>query len=453
MTEDPKATPSLHPGETLAGRYHLVRLLGEGGMGVVWEGRQITTDKPVAIKVLKGDGGTDAARFLREAKVAAGLAHRNIVQVFDFWELGAKGPVFMVMELLVGESLAAMIERVGRLSLDETLAALVPVASALRAAHAQGVVHRDLKPENVFLARSAPTDPVDVKVVDFGLAKPATPNAQATAVTHTGTVMGTPFYMSPEQVYGEKDVDIRADVWAFGVVMYECLTGKKPFEGDNFGQIFRKITQGIYTPLRQAANDVPLALDSLVQRMLSHDREHRPSMAEVCDTLPAVREASRASVGGTQRLRALSQDSSPPLGATMPASSVTTSPSSPPGRTMIAASTSVREAPRTRAPAIVAGIAGLALLAMGVGALIALKSQPPKRPAVELAPPLLPPVGPEAAAPVTTSEPPALDTKASADAPDASPPPAATRGARPKPTRPSAPTPGTTRDPLSAGRF
>jgi serine/threonine-protein kinase len=277
----------LGPDEVLASRYKLVRLIGEGGMGQVWEGRQLTTQKPVAIKVLKQGGGGESARFLREARVAAGLSHPNIVQVFDFWEVDGAGPssVFMVMELLVGETLAARLERAPPLTVDETLAVAVPVASALCAAHAQGIAHRDLKPDNIFLSQPPEADSVIVKVVDFGLAKPAATDGQATAITQTGAVMGTPFYMAPEQVYGEKDVDIRADVWALGVVVFECITGVRPFPGDNPGQVFKRISQGAIPPLRELSPEVPEWLERLVLRMLAHDRDRRPTMTEIRDVL------------------------------------------------------------------------------------------------------------------------------------------------------------------------
>jgi serine/threonine-protein kinase len=270
-------------GHVLAGRYVLERLLGEGGMGTVWCARQLTTDRPVALKFLKGDDPADRARFLREAKVAAGLSHRNIVQVFDFWEI-EDGPVFLVMELLAGESLAHLLSHRGALALAEMVSVLLPVAQALSAAHAEGIVHRDLKPENVFLARTRSGE-VEVKVVDFGLARRVTAPAGATAVTQTGAIMGTPHYMAPEQVYGEGDIDARADVWALGVILYQCATGRLPFDGENFGQIFRAISQGQVRPVREVRPELPPTFDHVVQRALSHDRNARPRMDEIARAL------------------------------------------------------------------------------------------------------------------------------------------------------------------------
>jgi serine/threonine-protein kinase len=250
-------------------------------MGIVWEASHLATEKTVAIKILKGRDASDAARFLREAKVAAGLSHPSIVQVFDFWETEGGGPVFMVMEHLVGETLATRLERVTRLSPSDVRATLAPVASALRAAHARGIVHRDLKPENIFLARVSEADPPEVKVLDFGIARQVTAEGTSTAITKTGTLIGTPYYMAPEQLFGEKRIDTAADVWALGVVLYECLTGERPYGGENLGQIIRRVSDGSFRPLRELVPEVAPGVEELVRRMLSPDRESRPTVAEV----------------------------------------------------------------------------------------------------------------------------------------------------------------------------
>ena len=292
----PPPADSFKAGDRLAGRYQLVRQLGVGGMGVVWEALQTTTDKPVAIKILSVKDSTGVARFLREAKIAAQLVHRNVVQVFDCWEPDESTPGFMVMELLSGETLAACLAHRGALAVAEVIPIAGAVASGLRAAHARGIVHRDLKPANVFLSRVADgSDPtVEVKVLDFGLARPIAGDADAKALTQTGSVMGTPQYMPPEQVYGEKDLGTSVDSWALGVVIYECLAGQDPFPGDNFGQVFRAVTQGTYRPLREVAPHVPHELDDLVSRMLSQDRKDRPDMASVCELLAKLSTAPAA---------------------------------------------------------------------------------------------------------------------------------------------------------------
>ncbi len=416
--------------EVLAGRYRLVRLLGEGGMGFVWEARQITTDKAVAIKILKPRDGADAPRFLREAKLAAGLSHRNIVQVFDYWEVEAGGPVFLVMELLKGETLAALLERTsGALTLERALAICTEVGSGLRAAHALGVVHRDVKPENVFLAQAAGDTHVDVKVVDFGLAKPVVADPTATAVTQTGSVMGTPFYMSPEQVFGEKDIDERTDVWSFGVVLYECVTGQRPFPGDNFGQVFRAVTQESPRAPRELVPTIPPQLDGLVMAMLAKNRAQRPAMSHVCETLAAVTRTPPPplAVPAAPVAPAVAPPVAPPPRASagrVPATSVinprpvgSAHPPAVLGATMMAGSTSVNAAPARGNPKVM-GIAVLALavLSIAVGTAVGLRAS---RTAAGSAPPSLPPVPPVSsetvAAPLPEPPPAVLDVRPAAD--------------------------------------
>jgi eukaryotic-like serine/threonine-protein kinase len=489
--DSPAPEPQLAAGDTLAGRYRLERLLGEGGMGFVWQARQLTTDKAVAIKVLKSQDAADTARFLREAKVAAALSHRNIIQVFDFWEMEGKGPVFMVMELLHGETLAERLERTGPLPTEQVLTLVMPVASAVRAAHARGVVHRDLKPDNIFLARVADADAPEVKVVDFGLAKPFIINVGATALTQTGSVMGTPYYMAPEQVYGEKDIDGQADVWALGVILYECATGTRPFEGENFGQIFRRVTHGLYTPLRELAPSVPPALEALVVRALSHDRDKRPTMAEVHETLVSLRVSasllpaappgaargpSYPSAGevvpGTPRDR--SPFFSPPAGVTPPGPPMPIS--APPARTMVSSTISVARRPSRGASTTVVGIAVGVLVTVGVavGLAAALRTGAPKKASVDLGalavpsasaeppPPTLPLPEPPPPASAAASAP-AADPTALANAPTASSDPPKSdprpKAGKSKPVRPAGATaPGSSAssgptDPLNRGRF
>jgi serine/threonine protein kinase len=359
--------------------------------------------------------------------------------------------VFMVMELLAGETLAARLEREGPLPLDETLAVMAPVASALRAAHARGIVHRDLKPENIFLARSEGSDAIDVKVLDFGLAKPVSSTAGTTAITQTGAVMGTPYYMAPEQVYGEKDLDPRADVWALGAVLYECLGGEKPFTGENFGQVFRRISQAEFRPLRELAPGVPGWLADLVAQMLSHEREPRPSMSSVYDRL-----SSRPVADARARLtRPMAPQ--PTVRLALPSSGAEARPARPPelpAATHVATSASVRSPATTawRRPwGLVAG-GVFALVAVVVGATIARRPASPSSVApvdVEALPATAstapwPPAPPSA--PPSSVEPPA---SASASEAPGSPPPAAS-APLPKRGHPAGPP---ARDPLARGRF
>ncbi|MBX3261001.1 MAG: serine/threonine protein kinase [Labilithrix sp.] len=269
--------PCLAPGDRLAGRFVLDRVVGEGGMGVVWAARDDrAAGRPVALKLLKEVSAAEKRRLLREARLMRSFDHPGILDVKEVVEVGDE--VLLVMDLLDGESLGARLGRVGRLSVGAALDVLVPLVEATMAAHARGVVHRDLKPENVFLHRDG-----RVLLLDFGMAKlvPSLDLTMSGWMTESGLVLGTPHYMAPEQVYGERDVDARADVWAIGVVAYECLSGERPVSGKSFGQIVRAMQRREIVALASRAPDVPAALADVVGRMLAHDRALRPPLEEV----------------------------------------------------------------------------------------------------------------------------------------------------------------------------
>ncbi|WP_437680956.1 protein kinase domain-containing protein [Sorangium sp. So ce131] len=266
-----------HEGAIVAGRYRLDRRLGEGGMGVIWAARHTTTGRPVALKFVKGGSvsGTVGMRLLREAKLASAVRHPNVIEVYDI-ELEGGAPV-MVMELLSGESLASRLSRGPRMPLGEVASIFQQVISAVGAAHALGVVHRDLKPENIFLVDGSSQR---VKVLDFGIAKLTAANgqdAQTTGLTESGARLGTPCYMSPEQAFGERQIDHRTDIWSLGLLLYECLSGVLPTRADNAGQVFKIIVTGAIPPLEEVAPDVPRQLSGLVNSMLSTSRDARLS--------------------------------------------------------------------------------------------------------------------------------------------------------------------------------
>ena len=274
-------TDSLAPGAIIADRYQLERLLGEGGMGAVWAATHTLTKKHVALKFLKGAASGNEQllrRFLREARAASAVNHPNVLGVHDILQQPDGSPV-MVLDLLNGKSLAEHLEEVRAMSVDELARVLVPVISAVGTAHAAGIVHRDLKPDNIFLHMRADGE-MEPKVLDFGIAKLNAKEGEAAETAHltqTGAMLGTPFYMSPEQVFGERDIDQRADVWAMGVIIYECLSGRRPVDGENYGQLFRAITMGYITPLEQVAPQLPADITRLVGRMLQGDKKQRPA--------------------------------------------------------------------------------------------------------------------------------------------------------------------------------
>jgi serine/threonine protein kinase len=267
---------AMTPGLIVADRYCLERKLGEGGMGAVWAARHVVTRKMVAIKLLKPELANNASlveRFMREARAACAVKHRHVVQIHDVLQLVSGAPM-MVMDLLDGESLAERLQRQGRIPVADFSRIMLQVISAIGAAHAAHVVHRDLKPDNLFLVRTDDGS-VDVQVLDFGIAKVSTTDAESGVLTKTGSMLGTPFYMAPEQLFGEKDVDHRADIWSLGIIAYECLTGRRPTEADNLGQIIKVVTTGGIVPLDKVAPFVPADVCAVVQRMLTSDRQAR----------------------------------------------------------------------------------------------------------------------------------------------------------------------------------
>jgi serine/threonine protein kinase len=267
-------------GTVIAERYEIVRRIGEGGMGAVYEARHTVIGKRVAVKVLLEkflEKPELVARLLQEARLASSIGHEHIVDVTDFGTT-SDGRAFVVMEFLEGESLAELVIRDAPLPVERSLHITRQVASALGAAHDKGIVHRDVKPENVYLVRRGDMD--FVKVVDFGVSKAVHTREDGPEwqrLTRTGMVLGTPLYMSPEQARGGEDVDSRADVWAVGVMLYECLTGEVPFRAQNYlGVISQVLTEEATAPSRLRPElGIPPGVELVVMRALEKDRSKR----------------------------------------------------------------------------------------------------------------------------------------------------------------------------------
>ena len=274
------------PGELLAGRYHLLRRIGEGAMGTVWVAHNDLLDIDVAIKVLRIGSKTDATRaykrLLREARATARLGHPGIVRVFDFGQTEDKSP-YIVMELLEGESLAEQMARQPRLGMVQTVQLMLPIIDALSVAHDRGIVHRDIKPENIFLSRDQ-YGRVQPKIVDFGVARLA---EAGRSLTRSGALLGTPDYMAPEQARGELGIDHRVDLWAICIVLYELLTGHRPFarEAGNYLAVLRAISQDAAASIRNfGAGDDALWL--IIERGLKKRAADRwGSMRELGEAL------------------------------------------------------------------------------------------------------------------------------------------------------------------------
>ena len=260
------------------GKYTLGALLGQGGMGAVYRSRHPQLDRDVAIKMIVGGGDAQAQqRFMREAQLVANLAHPNIVRIFDVDR--HDGQPYIVMDFVEGGSLASRLAD-GPLTLAQALPILIPLADALAYAHGQGIVHRDLKPANVLLRRDG--GPV---LADFGIARLAEATGAA-QITATGAVLGTVAYMAPEQFRGQSDA--RSDIYALGVLIYEALSGRRPFEGDT-AQVLMGHLQEQPAPLRSVAPQLPGTVELLVARMLAKDPAQRPqSAAEVAEALRVI---------------------------------------------------------------------------------------------------------------------------------------------------------------------
>ncbi len=272
-------------GDVLDGKYEVVAKLGEGAMGVVFEGRHQLLNKRVAIKTLHPDIAQDVdviGRFEQEARAASAIGHRNIVEVFDLVRR-PNGAFFMVMEYLEGHDLAEMLVRAPCPTPERVCAIMGDVLSALSAAHRLGIVHRDLKPENIFLIRSETGE--CVKLLDFGISKVLEgPEdfgiSESARSTRFGTILGTPLYMSPEQASGQTDIDQRADIWAAGCVLYEMLCGQTPFDGENYQQILTAILRDDYKPAKSVRSDIPHAVEQVIARALAKERSLRFPSAE-----------------------------------------------------------------------------------------------------------------------------------------------------------------------------
>ena len=243
-------------GSTVGDRYRLLEVIGEGGMGRIFRAEQLATGRPVAVKLLHSEfAGVEevALRFEREAKVMSQLAHQNIVKVIEFGDW--KGRLFFAMDLVGGKSLADLLKynaRNGgrRLTFKRTLAIMRPVLDALAYAHERGVVHRELKPENIMVtAGQGLLSPETIKLLDFGIAR-IRERSNAQKLTQQGFILGTPDYMSPEQAVGQ-EADVRSDLYSCGVILYQMLTGHRPFEADSSLDVLMMHVNAQPRPLRQ----------------------------------------------------------------------------------------------------------------------------------------------------------------------------------------------------------
>jgi serine/threonine-protein kinase len=286
-------------GEVFAGKYAIEAVVGRGGMGVVLAARHLELDERVAIKLILADEGPKGAefvaRFVREAKLASKIKSEHVVRVLDVARLQTGEP-YIVMELLEGQDLAQLLTRNGPLPIELAAYYVLQACEAIAEAHSLGIVHRDLKPANLFLATLRDGRPC-VKVLDFGISK-LMGEQGGHAMTQTNALMGSPLYMSPDQLVQARDLDARSDVWALGVILFELLTGRAPFDGDDAPQLIAQILHRPAPSVSSFRPDVPRELAALIDSALVKDREQRiPNVAELARGLvPFAPEAGRFSL-------------------------------------------------------------------------------------------------------------------------------------------------------------
>jgi hypothetical protein len=382
-------------GTILDGKYELVRLIGEGGMGAVYEATHKLIGRRMAVKFLHAFYAANPeviTRFQREAQAAAQIGHENIIEVTDMGT-ASDGAPYLVMEYLEGSDVKGAIEADGRLSTKRTAHILVQALGALQAAHDVGIIHRDLKPENIFLTTKG-INPDYVKLLDFGISKFRTfDNEGVKGLTQTGTVLGTPHYMSPEQARGEQNLTPQSDIYAMGVILYQMLTGQLPFDAANYNALLIKILTEEPPPIEALNPELPPVLVGIVKRAMARDTAARfQTCAELREQLrpfaPSISELGTFVTPTSSRtvIRRALYDTKTPFEM----------------------SQSTVGAKRGSRRLIVFAGAGAAVVAAGVVAALALGGGGAKAPVAPAAPPIAAPI----AKPAPAKEPPPVESPA-----------------------------------------
>jgi serine/threonine-protein kinase len=287
-----KAEETLLAGSLIDGKYRVVRPIGTGGMGAVYEAVQVAIDRKVAVKVLHKQYGKNAdliERFHQEARHAASIGHDNICEVTDLGTL-SDGIPYLVMPVLKGQPLSDLLaQSTAPLGIGQTTDIICQTLSALHAAHGAGIVHRDMKPENIFITTFGDRESF-VKLLDFGISKVVEKETDS-HITGAGTVVGTPFYMAPEQARGAKHIDHRLDIYAVGVIFYEALTGQLPFEGDSYNEVMFNIVSENFKPPRKLRPEIPVTLELIILKAMSKNPNDR------YNTALEMREKCKSTIG------------------------------------------------------------------------------------------------------------------------------------------------------------
>ena len=400
------------PGDVIAGKYRIDRLVGRGGMGAVFAAQHLLLNQTVALKLLLGELAASSeatARFLNEARAAARIQGEHVARVLDIGQLPSGAP-FMVLEYLEGADLADLLHKRGPLPVNEVADYALQALDALGQAHAAGIVHRDLKPANLFLARRHDGTSL-VKVLDFGISKNLSPDSQGHGMTSTRAVIGSPEYMSPEQLRTPREVDTRTDIWSLGVILYELLTGHMPFKGESLPELFVSILETVPPSVRLYRPDVPPALEAIVARCMARDRYQRfPNVNELANALLGFASEQTRALAAVRNSGALPQFQSSAPGVPSHGFS---QPEVPAIRTANTAApwsqTGTGNAPPRSRVAAMVGVGALCLLVSFVAVTLVLKkalapsvaaTPPPANSTVVVASPAPPP----------SAAPPSLDT-------------------------------------------
>ena len=329
----PQVSP-VRPGDVIAGKYRVERVLGQGGMGYVVAARHLQLDQLVAIKLLACgrhalDEGEATGRFVREAKAAGKLRNEHVARVFDVGTLETGEP-YMVMEHLEGVDLSKLAKQRGRIPAHEACEYVLQACEALAEAHSFGFVHRDIKLANLFVTTGPAGGPL-VKVLDFGISKTNPFGEQDHDITRSSSMLGSPRFMSPEQMRDPRAVDARSDVWSLGVVLYRLCGGKPPFEADTLGRLLSMVMHEVPEPLGAVAPDLPPGFDAVVMRCLEKDPARRvSSVAELAYALAPYAADPMRGHAAADRIAAMLSVAPIALSGSFPAAIATGRPSAPP---------------------------------------------------------------------------------------------------------------------------
>ncbi len=428
MTTNPNPPQAgVQPGDVLAGKYRVERVLGSGGMGVVVAAHHLQLDERVALKFLLpvALGNPDSvARFVREAQAAVKIKSEHVVRVTDIGEL-ENGAPYIVMEYLEGSDLAHWLMERGPTPVEQAVDFVLQTCEAIALAHTLGIVHRDLKPSNLFCC-VRPDGRLSVKVLDFGISKITRPGAHGHGVTSTTEIVGSPAYMSPEQFQSSKGVDSRTDIWSIGVILFELLTGSLPFLAETITELIVRIAMDPAPPVRSLRPDVPAGLEQAVARCLHKDREQRfPSVSALARALGDFgSRKGRASVERIVETWNAAGIASAAVSASSQPSAAASAPISPPAGTQPAqgawneTQTSTRFPRPSRRPMWVTG--GILATVAVAAAVVVRARQVAPLPAAPLPPASIVTIAPMLT-PVATPPPIAPPDSASASSPTATP--------------------------------